>query len=105
MYGELRDVLGHFPLKHFWGPLAGIPSTAWIVASAIWAATCSRPNFFYIYLPHLDYAAQKFGPDSEAAQKSLVELDAEIGKLQTGLEQAYGQSPLWLVASEYAIVP
>ena len=25
----------------------------------------SRPNFFYIYLPHLDYAAQKLGPDSE----------------------------------------
>ena len=24
MYGELRDALGHFPLKHFWGPLAGL---------------------------------------------------------------------------------
>src|SRR5215471_15478179 len=70
LYGELRDALGHFPLKHFWGPLAGIPSTAWIVASAVWAAARSRPNFFYIYLPHLDYAAQNFGPDSEAAHKS-----------------------------------
>jgi predicted AlkP superfamily pyrophosphatase or phosphodiesterase len=104
MYGELRDVLGHFPLKHFWGPLAGIESTAWIVASAIWAAARYRPNFFYIYLPHLDYAAQKFGPDNDAANKSLVELDAEIAKLQTGLEPAYGEPPLYIVASEYAIV-
>jgi hypothetical protein len=105
MYGELRDALGHFPLKHFWGPLAAIPSTAWIVASAIWAATRTRPNFFYIYLPHLDYAAQKFGPDSEAAHKSLAELDAEIGKLRTGFEQAYSRPPTWLIASEYAIAP
>ena len=105
MYGELRDALGHFPLKHFWGPLAGIPSTAWIIASAIWAAERHRPNFFYIYLPHLDYAAQKFGPDSDAATKSLMELDAEIGKLRVGFESAYGSPPLWLIASEYAISP
>src|SRR5580704_9206321 len=31
LYGELRDALGHFPLQHFWGPLANIRSTAWIV--------------------------------------------------------------------------
>ena len=85
MYGELRDTLGHFPLQHFWGPLAGIQSTAWIVDSAIWAAERQHPNFFYIYLPHLDYAAQKTGPDSDAAKKALVELDAEIGKLRRRL--------------------
>jgi predicted AlkP superfamily pyrophosphatase or phosphodiesterase len=105
MYGELRDALGHFPLKHFWGPLAGIPSTAWIIASAIWAAERHRPNFFYVYLPHLDYAAQKFGPNSDAATKSLMELDAESGKLRVGFESAYGSPPLWLIASEYAISP
>ena len=38
MYGQLRDQLGDFPLKHFWGPLANIKSTAWIVDSAIIAA-------------------------------------------------------------------
>jgi predicted AlkP superfamily pyrophosphatase or phosphodiesterase len=105
MYGELRDTLGHFPLKHFWGPLAGLPSTAWIAASAVWAARKCKPNLFYIYLPHLDYAAQKFGPDSPQAMQSLVELDAEIGKLVAGLNAAYSQKPLWIVASEYAIVP
>ena len=48
-----------FRCKHFWGPLANIKSTAWIVDSAIIAAEEERPDFFYIYLPHLDYAAQK----------------------------------------------
>jgi predicted AlkP superfamily pyrophosphatase or phosphodiesterase len=105
MYGELRDALGHFPLMHFWGPLAGIQSSAWIVASAIHAAKRYRPNFFYIYLPHLDYAAQKLGPDSPAAQQALGELDAEIGKLVAGFNIAYDQPPTWILASEYAISP
>jgi predicted AlkP superfamily pyrophosphatase or phosphodiesterase len=105
MYGQMRDALGHFPLQHFWGPLANIKSTAWIVDSAVVAAGQLRPDFFYIYLPHLDYAAQKAGPDSEPARRALGELDACIGRLAAGFRQAYGhEQPLWIVASEYAIV-
>lgn len=106
MYGTLRDALGHFPLQHFWGPLANIHSSAWICASAAWAARTSRPNFFYIYLPHLDYAAQKTGPDSEAARRALGELDGELARLIAAVDDAYApDKPLWLVASEYTIVP
>jgi hypothetical protein len=105
LYDELQAKFGHFPLHHFWGPIAGIQSSAWIVASAVYTAQKYRPNFFYIYLPHLDYAAQKAGPDSKAAKQALAELDAEFEKLITGLNAAYGETPLWLVASEYAIVP
>jgi predicted AlkP superfamily pyrophosphatase or phosphodiesterase len=105
LYEEMRAKQGHFPLQHFWGPLAGIPSTAWIVASAIHCAQRYKPNFFYIYLPHLDYAAQKAGPNSKAAKQALADLDGEIGKLVAGLEAANHERPLWLVASEYAISP
>ncbi len=110
LYGELRDALGHFPLQHFWGPLANIKSTDWIVNSAIHLARRERPNFFYIYLPHLDYAAQKSGPESPAAKQALVELDVALGRLIAGLGEAYSGTsanaePLWLVAGEYAIVP
>jgi predicted AlkP superfamily pyrophosphatase or phosphodiesterase len=106
LYGELRDALGHFPLQHFWGPLANIKSTAWIVDSAVYAAKKYRPNFFYIYLPHLDYAAQKFGPDSPQALVAVRELDEVLGRLIEGVGQAFGDAhALWLVASEYAIVP
>ena len=106
LYGELLDAHGHFPLQHFWGPLAGIQSSAWIVDSAQQAAAAYRPDFFYIYLPHLDYAAQKTGPDSPAAAQAVAELDQLLGRLQDGLHSAYRQSPpVWLVASEYTIVP
>jgi len=106
LYGDFLAELGHFPLQHFWGPLANIKSTAWIVASAIRAAERFRPNLFYAYLPHLDYAAQKFGPDSEQALQSLTELDAEIGRMVDGFAAAYRDvQPLWLVASEYVITP
>jgi predicted AlkP superfamily pyrophosphatase or phosphodiesterase len=106
LYGDFLAELGHFPLHHFWGPMANIKSTAWIVASAIRAAERFRPNLFYAYLPHLDYAAQKFGPDSEPAIRALVELDAEIGRMVDGFAKAYGNvEPLWLVVSEYVITP
>jgi predicted AlkP superfamily pyrophosphatase or phosphodiesterase len=105
LYGQFRDKFGHFPLQHFWGPLANIKSTAWIVDSAIEAAARFRPHFFYIYLPHLDYAAQKHGPDSPQAAAAVAELDELLGRLFAGVQTAYGQSPLWLVASEYAITP
>jgi predicted AlkP superfamily pyrophosphatase or phosphodiesterase len=106
MYGTLRDRLGHFPLQHFWGPMANIKSSAWIADSAVVAAAEFRPNFFYIYLPHLDYAAQKSGPDSEAALTALADLDAVLARLVDGVNKAYGDAgPLWIVASEYTIGP
>lgn len=106
LYGTLRDTFGHFPLMNFWGPMTNIKATAWICDSAAYAMQQFRPNFCYLYLPHLDYAAQRTGPDSPPAQKALAELDEVIGKLAAQAEQAYaGEKPLWLVASEYTITP
>jgi hypothetical protein len=105
LYGTLRDELGHFPLQHFWGPLAGIQSSAWIADSAVLAAQRWQPDFFYIYLPHLDYAAQRTGPDSPAAQTAVAELDELIGRMAAAFSAAYDQDLLWLVAGEYAITP
>jgi hypothetical protein len=102
LYGELRDSIGHFPLKHFWGPLANIKSSEWIARSAVVAAQRYRPSFFYIYIPHLDYAAQKSGPDSDAAQQALVDLDALLGELFDGMSAA-AAGVEWIVASEYSI--
>lgn len=103
-YGQMLEEMGHFPLQHFWGPMANIKGSAWIVESAVKAAERFRPNLFYIYLPHLDYAAQKCGPDSPEALQALAELDGEIGKLVDGFASVYVEkTPLWLVASEYAI--
>ncbi len=104
LYGTLRDAYGHFPLKHFWGPLANIQSTAWIAKSAEYAAQEFKPRFFYIYLPHLDYAAQKHGPDSDAAKQAVVDLDAVIGQMVDSFSASLGADNIvWLAASEYVI--
>ncbi len=103
MYGELRDQIGHFPLMHFWGPMANIKSTDWIVDSAVIAAKKYRPNFSYIYLPHLDYASQKFGPNCPQSIASLGELDAAIGRLIDGYSTAGMDDTVWLAASEYVV--
>lgn len=106
MYGELRDTFGHFPLKHFWGPFAGVPSTEWIVSSAIWSAERHQQRFWYIYLPHLDYTTQKFGPQSPEALGAAGELDAQLARLEQGFTAAYGSQPItWLAVSEYTVVP
>ncbi len=101
-YGTLLEKYGHFPLQHFWGPLANIKSSQWIADSAMDCAREFGPDFFYIYLPHLDYAAQKFGPDSEQAMQAVVELDGLLGGLIDEMNQSLGD-PAWIVHSEYVI--
>jgi len=103
MYGELRDALGHFPLMNFWGPMANIKATDWIVDSAVIALKEHHPRFSYVYLPHLDYAAQKNGPNSPEAKAALVALDAAVGRLIEGAAAAGMEDVLWLAASEYVI--
>ena len=102
-YGELLERLEHFPLKHFWGPLANIKSSQWIADSAVIAAKKFQPNFLYIYVPHLDYAAQKDGPDSPAALAAVAELDKLIGKFQSEINEAIDGQVDWMVASEYTV--
>ncbi len=105
LYGELLEKHGHFPLHNFWGPQANIASSRWIIESALTATERFRPDFFYIYLPHLDYAAQRSGPDSEEAKTALRELDALLDQFFQGVDHITNKDVLWLVASEYAIVP
>ena len=105
LYGTLRDALGHFPLMNYWGPMAGIQSSRWIADSAVLAARQWQPDFFYIYLPALDYAAQRTGPDSAAADQAVADLDEVIGRLAAGMAEAYDDELLWIVAGEYAITP
>ena len=103
LYGALLDSLGHFPLQHFWGPVANIQSTKWILDSAAITVQRFAPNFFYLYLPHLDYAAQRSGPDSEAAQAALAELDEVIGEFASQVQSSLPGRADWIAVSEYTI--
>ena len=103
LYQELLDALGHFPLQHYWGPLSNIESTRWILTAAAWLHDRHAPNFQWIYIPHLDYAAQKFGPNSPQASVALSELDAELASFEARLTAAGGAVPVFVVAGEYAL--
>lgn len=106
LYQELLDEFGHFPLQHYWGPLANIESTRWIIQAACRLIERQAPNLHYIYIPHLDYAAQRFGPNSEQARQSLVEMDAELATLDAFVaDSAIADDAVFLVASEYAMTP
>ena len=104
LYQNLLDALGHFPLQHYWGPLTGIESTRWILDGACWLIDRYAPNFHWIYIPHLDYAAQKFGPDSPQAQASLVELDEQLARLADHVARSpIDDSVVYVAAGEYAL--
>ena len=60
---ELQRELGPFPLFNFWGPTADIESSRWIADCALHVFERQRPTLTLVYLPHLDYNLQRFGPD------------------------------------------
>ncbi|MDB5012929.1 MAG: alkaline phosphatase family protein, partial [Daejeonella sp.] len=73
---ELQEKLGQFPLFQFWGPGANIKSTRWIADASIITDDKYDPTLTLIYLPHLDYCLQKFGPDFSKINAELREIDA-----------------------------
>jgi predicted AlkP superfamily pyrophosphatase or phosphodiesterase len=106
LYASLRERLGDFPLHSFWGPVAGIESSRWIVRSFLAAAADAPPHCACIYLPHLDYAAQRTGPDSPPALAACGELDAEIASLVSGFRALVDPDEVVvIVAGEYRIRP
>ncbi len=85
-YEEIAKSLGEFELLSYWGPFASIKSSKWIVDAAIYTMKKHAPDLTLVYLPHLDYAAQKHGPDSDEFRTSLIELDNLVGKMINELE-------------------
>lgn len=86
-YEEIVQKQGEFDLKSYWGPFSSIKSSEWIAKAACYTIENQKPDLIFVYLPHLDYAAQKNGPKSEEFKKSLLELDKIIGSLLSFLEE------------------
>ncbi len=95
---EVEKAVGTFPFPSFWGPRAGLPSTEWIARAAAWHLERDRPDLMFVYLPHLDYDPQRFGPSGSDMPKLMGELDRTIGILLAACEKT-GSRP-WVV-SEY----
>lgn len=99
---ELQQRLGNFPLFDFWGPRAGINSTKWIVDCALDVADHHDPDLQLVYLPHLDYDHQRWGPEDPRSQAAVRALDAECARL---VELARRKKAHLIVLSEYGIEP
>jgi predicted AlkP superfamily pyrophosphatase or phosphodiesterase len=95
---RLERTLGPFPFATFWGPMAGLPCTQWIAAAAACVLLDDRPDLTLVYLPHLDYDPQRFGPSGCDMAKLVRELDDACGPLLDAAK-AIG-ARVWVV-SEY----
>lgn len=100
---ELLEKLGTFPLFSFWGPGANIKSTAWIAEASILTDQRYNPTLTLIYLPHLDYCLQKFGPDFVNIKQELGEIDLVLKRLIEYYQQQ--QDVELIILSEYGIAP
>jgi predicted AlkP superfamily pyrophosphatase or phosphodiesterase len=96
----LQQRLGPFPLFFFWGPAADLRSTRWIADASLAVISENRPDLSLVYLPHLDYDFQRFGPKHPASQKALREVDGIVGEF-AALAQDLGFA--LVVLSEYGI--
>ncbi|MBN9119058.1 MAG: alkaline phosphatase family protein, partial [Planctomycetes bacterium] len=95
---ELERELGAFPFPQFWGPMAGLKSTAWIAAAAARVLHREKPMLALVYLPHLDYEPQRFGPGGIDMARCVRELDDACEPLLDAA-RALG-AKVWVV-SEY----
>ena len=97
---ELTAELGPFPLFHFWGPATNVSSSRWIADAALHVRRTRAPTLCLVYLPHLDYDLQRFGPDDSRIAKSLMEIDAVAGDVIADAERDGARV---IVLSEYGI--
>lgn len=105
---EIKRELGPFPFPTFWGPAAGMDTpqgppqavSQWIADSAQWVEKQYQPSLNLVYLPHLDYNLQRFGPDHPCIPKDLERIDTIVGDLVDFLENRGVES---LILSEYGI--
>jgi hypothetical protein len=100
LHDELVGELGPFPLFTYWGPTAGIASSRWIVNAA--RRLMPEHDMTLVYVPHLDYDLQRFGPDSPEAVRAARELDDTLAPL---LADARDSGTTVVVLSEYGIAP
>jgi len=102
MAGTLEKLAGKFPLWRYWGPLAspkvGRQCLAWFEEMS----NVHDTDEAYLYLPTLDYAAQKYGPDSSADKAALKEFRRQFERLATLCER---RGCALSVEGDYEITP
>ena len=72
----------------------------WVADSAQWIEQKYQPTLSLIYLPHLDYNLQRFGPSHPHISKDVRQIDAIVGDLIAFFQS---RSVQVILLSEYGI--
>ena len=102
LHDELTRALGTFPLFGYWGPRAGLTSSRWICRAAEQIMARHSPDLTLVYVPHLDYDLQRYGPAAPQAAAAAASLDEVLSPL---LAAAQARGATVLALSEYGIAP
>ena len=97
---RLTAELGPFPFFEFWGPKAGLPSSQWIAEASAAVDRWHSPTLLLVYLPHLDYDLQRFGPSDPRTRANVAAIDAVCGRL---IAHCLERGRRVIVLSEYGL--
>ena len=81
MAQALEKLAGKFPLWRYWGPLASPKVGRNCISWFEQMTEMEDVDEGWLYLPTLDYAAQKHGPDSSADKAALREFRRQLERL------------------------
>ena len=98
--GALRKANGAFPLWRYWGPLAH-PKAGDACLADFLAMQREYPcDIAFLYLPTLDYDAQRRGPDAPRGDRAFARLRRQLERLAAFAEAEGASLP---VLGEYGI--
>jgi predicted AlkP superfamily pyrophosphatase or phosphodiesterase len=102
-YEKLREKFGEFDLASYWGPLASAKSSEWIANAAEYTLENERPNMLFVYIPHVDYSAQRFGKGAPQVRDDVRKADEIVGRLM-GKASKMGimDQVQFIIVSEYS---
>jgi predicted AlkP superfamily pyrophosphatase or phosphodiesterase len=102
-YEKLKEKFDEFNLASYWGPLASQKSSEWIANAAEYTLESERPNFLFVYIPHVDYSAQRFGTEGVQVREDLKKADEIVGRLvQKSRDIGIRDETQFIILSEYA---
>ena len=100
LHQTIEADIGTFPFFNFWGPKAGIGASQWIAKAAIKEFAINKPDLQLVYLPHLDYCLQKFGPQHTSIPSEIQAIDQVVGSI---IDAHKNSAANFLIVSEYGI--
>lgn len=100
LYAEQAAKFGPFPLHNYWSPMAGLPSSQWIINSAIDVWQRHKPDLQLVYIPHMDFSLQRLGPSDEKCVAELAAIDAELVRL---VEAVRADGGIPIIAGDYGM--